>query len=224
MNKLCNHFLPLLWLLFFGFSTSNAAECPQLNFDRPGLIDLNNHNVSFTGFYQIDLDSSMVEFKVGILGGGTVKGSFSRFDTFINIPSEHLIDAEVRVALESASVDTGNKFINSVLQGESLFFVNEYPQMRLKVKKIDILDVNKAELTVDLTVRNKTLEMQVPVEFLFALNPDDPRMRLEFSSEVHLKRSIFGLGGMKPFVDDVVHICITNVAYREPPLESIPQQ
>ena len=87
--------------------------------------------------WAIDPTHSEVGFKVRHMMISTVKGHFDSFEATVESEKQDFSDAEVYVAIDTASVNTKNSDRDGHLQSDDFFNSAQYPKMTFKSTKFE---------------------------------------------------------------------------------------
>lgn len=124
-----------------------------------------------------------------------VAGSFKDFEGSLNFDPDNLAGSSAEFTVQIASVETDNEKRNGHLQSEDFFYAKKYPEMKF-ISTSFTKDDNNYTLNGNLTIRDITKEISIPVKLLGI--GDHPMkkgklitaMRAEFS----LNRNDYGVG------------------------------
>jgi polyisoprenoid-binding protein YceI len=114
--------------------------------------------------WQMDPAHSNFQFKIRHLTVSNVKGDFSKFQGVVIIDDQDLTRLKVDVAIDVASVNTGNAQRDEHLRGPDFFEVTKYPTITFVSKKVIKTDMNRLKVIGDLTLHGVTREVTVDVE------------------------------------------------------------
>ncbi|MEM0999622.1 MAG: YceI family protein [Bacteroidota bacterium] len=136
---------------------------------------------------------STVAFKVRHIVTPMI-GKFDKFDVAIKWTPDNLGQSSINATVDATSVNTGNKGRDGHLQGPDFFDAKTHPEWSFTSKSIEKKGENEFVATGDMTMRGKTMSMEVPFTFLGAMEMDKGN-KAGFETEFVIKRSEFGLGG-----------------------------
>jgi polyisoprenoid-binding protein YceI len=80
-----------------------------------------------TPCYRADAGDGELLFD-GVLDGTPFTGSFNRFTVSLCLEGDDLAGADIRVSVDTASGDTGNRQGNAALRGEEFFHIARFPE------------------------------------------------------------------------------------------------
>ena len=114
--------------------------------------------------WKIDPAHTAVEFKVRHLMVSWVKGVFTNVDGTVVIDETDLTKSNVKIVIDTASVNTNNQKRDDDLRSSNFFEVATYPVMTFVSKKVVVANGQPAKIVGDLTIRNVTREVELEVE------------------------------------------------------------
>ena len=141
----------------------------------------------------IDLVHSSVGFTVRHLVVSKVRGKFTRWSGTIRMDERDLTGAEVDIAIEPASVDTGVEQRDNHLRSADFFDVERYPTMAFKSSRVEKAKDGSLRLLGDLTLHGVTRPVTLEVEFAGSQKDPWGGLRAGFSARTSLDRKEFGL-------------------------------
>ena len=167
--------------------------------------------------FDVDPGHTFPAFEVVHLGISTQRGRFDRTSGRIEIDRE-AGTARIELAIETASVSTGNKALDGVLKGEDFLDVEKHPRMTFRASRVDFEKGEPRRASGELTLNGVTKPVALSVE-RFACTRLPFLVRLTCGADVtaSLKRSDFGLTRFSNFVADEVRIVVQLEAVREEP-------
>ena len=127
----------------------------------------------------------------------TVKGEFQKFNASIEAVGENFDRARVQATLDASSIFTNEENRDKHLRSADFFEVEKFPTIRFKSTKIAATGSDQYDVTGNLTIRDVTREVTIPVTFLgFAKDPWG-KERAGFELETKLNRKDYGLNWNK---------------------------
>lgn len=170
------------------------------------------------GTYTIDPTHTYGHFEVDHMGLSTVHGRVDVKNGTIRIDPGGS-DSHVKVALDPASVDTGNEARDAHLRDmEDFFDVRKYPTMTFESTRVRFDEDDASEATVrgKLTLHGVTRPVTLDVDDIACRdNPlEKSHYTCGFSAETTLKRSDFGMTAYLPLVGDQIELTIDAEASR----------
>lgn len=115
--------------------------------------------------WKIDNTHSQIQFKVKHLMITTVTGSFNEYESEIESNSNTFENAVVTFSANTNSINTGNIQRDEHLKSDDFFNSEEYPKITFVSTSIVKKDNQNWLLNGDLTIRNVTRSVSLPVEF-----------------------------------------------------------
>lgn len=162
-------------------------------------------------------------FAVGHLGISTQHGRFDRTTGRIVLDRE-AGTGSIDLAIDAASVSTGNAALDEVLRGEDFFNVGRHPRLTFRSRDIAFEGGIPKRAAGELTLAGTTRPIEVSVtRFGCTRLPFFVRLTCGADVEARLRRSEFGLTAFPAFVGDEVRLEIQIEAVkREPATEPAP--
>ena len=94
-----------------------------------------------------------------------VRGAFNDVSGFADI-ADDLADSKAEVIIQTASVDTRSEGRDKHLRSADFFDVETYPEIRFVSSAIDEVDEGSYIVTGELTIRDMTKTVSVPLELI----------------------------------------------------------
>ena len=123
-----------------------------------------------------------------------VRGKFTDFEVTIQANPEDVESSSVQVRIRVASIDTHNDQRDTHLRSEDFFNVARWPEIVFTSTAIEEIDDEAFTVTGDLTIRDVTKRITVPVDFTGV--SDDPVAKVRragFEGGRRVDRRDFGL-------------------------------
>jgi polyisoprenoid-binding protein YceI len=169
--------------------------------------------------WTVDLSKSRIIF-TGRQMGVPSKGEFKRFSANVQFDVSNLATSTAEVVIEIASVDTGNRDIDTELKRPKWFDVQKFPDGRFVASSFRAKGGKAYEAVARLTLRDVTREIVLP--FTLDIGPDGGNPGQETaraSGELTISRAQFGIGQAEwtdtQIVGDEVQVRIEIVAQRK---------
>ena len=118
-----------------------------------------------TGHWDIDPTHSRLGFSTRHAMVSRVRGAFNDVSGSADIAYD-LADSKAEVIIQTASVDTRSEDRDTHLRSADFFDVETYPQMRFVSSAIDEVDEGSYIVTGELTIRDMTKTVSVPLELI----------------------------------------------------------
>lgn len=141
----------------------------------------------------IDLVHSSIGFTVRHLVVSKVRGRFTRWTGTIRMDENDLTRAQVHIAIEPASVDSGVEQRDNHLRSPDFFDVATYPTMTFKSAQVEQGKDGALKLVGDLTMHGVTRPVTLEVEYAGSQKDPWGGVRAGFSARASLDRRDFGL-------------------------------
>lgn len=143
---------------------------------------------------------AQINFKIKNFGS-YVDGSLSGLETKIYFSPENLAQSSIVASVKAETIYTGNKSRDRHLRKDDYLDAVKFPFLRMKSTKI-IKEKEQFIGYFELTIRNKTQEVQMP--FRFVPNGNEAT----FSGNFSINRRDFGVGGKSWVLGDEVIVNI----------------
>lgn len=122
-------------------------------------------NPGIIGHWDIDPSHSRLGFSTRHAMVSRVRGAFNDVSGFADI-AEDLADSKAEVIIETASVDTRSADRDTHLRSADFFDVDAYPEIRFFSSAIDEVDEGSYIVTGELTIRDMTKTVSIPLELI----------------------------------------------------------
>jgi polyisoprenoid-binding protein YceI len=142
--------------------------------------------------FQIDRAHSEVFFQVRHLIS-KVRGQFSEFAGTITFDQEQPEHSSVLFTVQTASIDTNQADRDTHLRSDDFFSADKYPTLTFKSTAIKARGGNEYNVEGDLTIRDVTKRIVVPVTHLGLAKDPWGKEKIAFEAEVTINRKDFGL-------------------------------
>lgn len=142
--------------------------------------------------WQIDPTHTSVEFAVRHLMVTTVKGTFRKVSGTIDFDEADFARSSVEVAIDAASIDTGEPKRDGHLRSPDFLDVENFPVITFRSRRIEPKGNGHHRIVGDLTIRGVTRE--VVLEAAYAGQQKDPwgNLRAGFSATTVINRDEYG--------------------------------
>ena len=142
--------------------------------------------------YKVDPVHSTIGFKVRHLVG-KVTGRFGEVSGIIQIDSDHPETSSVEASIQVQSIDTGNAKRDGHLKSADFFDAAQFPIIKFKSNKVNVVDKNNAEVVGNLTIHGVTKEVTLHVQFLGIAKGPDGTPQTGWEATTKINRTEFGL-------------------------------
>lgn len=147
---------------------------------------------STTRTYAVDPAHSEVAFQVRHLLT-RVRGHFADFASTIQFDEAEPARSSVDLTIQTASIDTSQADRDTHLRSDDFFAVDRFPALTFTSATITPRGENAFDVAGNLTIRDVTRLITVPVSFLGKATDPWGNERLGFEAEITLNRKDFGL-------------------------------
>jgi len=164
-----------------------------------------------TGRYAAQSAHTLALFSIFHAGTTNYYGRFDRISGTMNLDAAEPEKSTVSITLDMTSVDTPSAALNTELTGPTVFDAGKFPTAVFKSTSVTRTGPNTGRITGDLTIKNVTKPVTLDVVFHGgALNPMSNAYAVGFSATATIKRTDFGITGMRwePLVSDDVKLTI----------------
>ncbi|WP_152349052.1 YceI family protein [Brevibacterium sp. CFH 10365] len=118
-----------------------------------------------TGHWDIDPSHSRLGFSTRHAMVSRVRGAFNDVSGSADI-ADDLADSNAEIVIQTASVDTRSADRDAHLRSADFFDVEAYPEIRFVSSAIDEVDEGSYIVTGELTIRDMTKTVSVPLELI----------------------------------------------------------
>ncbi|WP_211168055.1 YceI family protein [Brevibacterium sp. 'Marine'] len=122
-------------------------------------------NPGITGHWDIDPSHSRLGFSTRHAMVSRVRGAFNDVSGSADI-AEDLADSTAEVIIQTASIDTRSEGRDEHLRSADFFDVETYPEIRFVSSAIDEVEEGSYIVTGELTIRDMTKTVSVPLELI----------------------------------------------------------
>ncbi len=164
-----------------------------------------------TGRYSVEKGHTQVLFSILHQGTTNYYGRFDKVSGTLSYDAAQPEKSTVKISIDMASVDTPSSILNGELAGATVFDAAKFPTATFTSRSITRTGPTTGKITGDLTLKNITKPVTLDVTFHGgAMNPMNNSYALGFSGSTTIKRTDFGITGMRwePFVSDDVKLII----------------
>lgn len=143
--------------------------------------------------WKIDPTHSSVKFKVSYLLISEVEGKFKKFDGTFTSEKADFSDLSVSMNVDVASINTDNDMRDGHLKADDFFNAEKYPTITFKSTGVKALGKGKLMLTGDLTIRDVTKRVTVPLVYGGTVKDPYGNTRAGFKATGTINRKEFKL-------------------------------
>jgi polyisoprenoid-binding protein YceI len=142
--------------------------------------------------YKIDKSHSEAVFQVRHLVT-KVRGRFTDFEGTVTIDEEKPELSSVNFTIQATSIDTAEKDRDTHLRSGDFFEVDKFPTLRFNSTKVVKKSNESFDVTGDLTIRDVTKSITLPVTHLGKAKDPWGNDRVGFEAETTINRKDYGL-------------------------------
>ncbi len=177
--------------------------------------------------WKIDNAHSQIEFTVRHMMISNVRGRFERFGGKVEFDEADPTRSTVEVEIEAASINTKDAKRDGHLRSPDFLDAEHSPTVTYQSRRIEKIDDHHGRIIGDLTVRGKTREVVLDVEYSGQAKSPWGKMSAGFTANTKFNRKDWGLtwnmaletGGV--LVGDEVSVQIELEIIKETPPEAL---
>ena len=184
--------------------------------------------ISFTSLadvYKLDGSHTQIGFKVKHLVISTVSGRFNKFNGTLDFDPKAGMLKDVKVVINSESIDTNEPDRDKHLKSEDFFDVSKFSTIEFVSKKTILKNKLPIALIGDLTIRGIKKEVKLNIGSFGQTKDPWGNQRIAFEGETKVDRKMFDLkwnknldqGGV--MISDEVKIIIEGEAILQTPTD-----
>lgn len=143
--------------------------------------------------WTLDPAHTRVSFKTKYLVISDVEGQFKKFEGKITSATNDWSDIKADITLDVASLSTDNEMRDNHLRSDDFFNAEKYPSISFKSKGIKTLGNNKFLLSGDLTIRDVTRQVELPLVYGGTVTDPWGNIKAGFKATGTLNRKDFNL-------------------------------
>jgi polyisoprenoid-binding protein YceI len=148
---------------------------------------------ALTGTYAIDTAHSRVGFVARHAMVTKVRGSFDEFTGRAVLDGDDPSRSSVEVTIDVASVDTRNAQRDEHLRTNEFLDAQRYPQITFRSTAVEHTGGHDFRVTGDLTIKDVTRPITLPLEFTGAATDPFGNARVGFEGSVEINRKDWGV-------------------------------
>lgn len=145
-----------------------------------------------TGQWDIDPSHSRLGFSTRHAMVSRVRGAFNDVSGSADI-ADDLADSKAEVIIQTASVDTRSEGRDEHLRSADFFDVETYPEIRFVSSAIDEVDEGSYIVTGELTIRDMTKTVSVPLELIGVETDPYGKLRAGLEGSRRIDRKDWGV-------------------------------
>lgn len=149
--------------------------------------------VSFAQNWKLDAAHSKIKFNTKYLLISDVDGEFKKIDgTFVSAKPDWS-DMSANVTADVNSITTDNEMRDKHIKADDFFNAEKYPNITFKSKSVKNLGGNRFILTGDLTIRDVTKQVEMPVVYNGTVKDPWGNTKAGFKATGKINRKDFNL-------------------------------
>ncbi|WP_298864977.1 YceI family protein [uncultured Microbacterium sp.] len=153
------------------------------------MIDLELVN----GDWEFDPQHTRIGFSAKHAMVTTVRGAFNEVTGHLHVDTEHPENSWAKVVMKTASVDTRVQQRDDHLRSADFFDAEKWPEITFVSTHIEEVDDRAFGVTGDLTIRDVTKQVMIPLALLGVETGAYGELRAGFEGSRRLNRRDFGL-------------------------------
>lgn len=123
----------------------------------------------------------------------TVRGSFNEFTGSFHADLDDMGKSHVEITLQVATIDTRNQQRDDHLRSGDFFEVEKWPEITFKSTQVEEVGDNAYVVSGDLTIRDVTRPVTIPLELLGVQQDAFGSLRAGFEGSRRINRRDYGL-------------------------------
>lgn len=143
--------------------------------------------------WKIDKAHAKIAFTAKYLVISDVEGQFKDFDGTFTSSKADWSDLTADVTVKVASINTENEMRDKHLKSDDFFNAEKFPDITFKSKKVKSLGNNKYIITGDLTIRDITKTVELPLVYGGTVKDPWGNIKAGFKTTGSIDRKAFGL-------------------------------
>ncbi|MFK5635124.1 MULTISPECIES: YceI family protein [unclassified Ornithinimicrobium] len=148
---------------------------------------------SMSGVWHFDPAHTRVGFSARHAMVTTVRGTFTDVTGVIHLDPEDIAASSVEVRLRTASINTNNEQRDEHLRSQDFFNAEQWPEIVFTSSTIDEVEESNYMVVGDLTIRDVTKQVAIPIALLGVQRDPMGNLRAGFEATRRLNRRDFGL-------------------------------
>jgi polyisoprenoid-binding protein YceI len=148
---------------------------------------------AYAGTWRFDPGHTRIGFQARHAMVTKVRGAFNEVEGTIHIDAEDVAKSSVEMSVKVASIDTRNADRDEHLRTNDFFDAPNYPDIVFRSTRIDQVDENSFIVNGDLTIKETTREIAVPIEFTGVETDPFGNLRAGFEGSRRIDRREYGV-------------------------------
>ncbi|WP_374970633.1 YceI family protein [Terrabacter sp. BE26] len=154
---------------------------------------MTDYGPALSGDWELDPAHTRIGFSARHAMVTTVRGSFNDVVGRFHGDLEDMTRSHAEVTLQVASIDTRNQQRDDHLRSPDFFDVERFPEIRFVSTNIEEVEDNAFMVTGNLTIRDITRPVTLPIELIGVQTDPTGALRAGFEGSRRINRRDFGL-------------------------------
>ena len=169
--------------------------------------------VAKQGSYKIDPAHTSINFSVSHLGTSVLNGRFNTVEGSLNFAPNG--DSNVKVVIDTASVDTNHQKRNDHLKSPDFFNVKQFPEMTFSSNKVEYSSTGEPQKIMgSLSLHGETKPVTLDIKAVGAGKDPWGGYRAGYTASTTIKRSDYGMKFMLGGIGDEISIVLNIEAIK----------
>lgn len=151
--------------------------------------------------WALDPVHSTVWFSASHLGINQVQGKFNHITGSVRTTKDDFSDAEMRLSIDTNSIDTGHKDRDNHLRSAEFLNVAEFPKIEFHGKGLEHEGGNNYKMKGDLTLHGVTHKVELSVAYRGTASAPNNQVRAGFEVSATINRFDYGITWNNTFAD-----------------------
>ena len=144
--------------------------------------------------WKIDPSHSEIQLSVRHMMISKVRGRFESFSGEVDFNEENPAASSVNVTIDASSISTRDPQRDGHLKSPDFLNVEEYPALRFKSNRVEVVSEKKGRIYGELTIRDISREVVLDAEFSGTAKSPWGTTSAGFSATTSFDRKDWGLG------------------------------
>ena len=148
---------------------------------------------AYAGTWRLDPTHSRIGFQARHAMVTKVRGAFNDVEGSFHVDMEDIGKSSAEISVKVASIDTRNADRDKHLRTNDFFDAPKYPDIVFRSTRIDQVDENSFIVNGELTIKDTTREIAVPIEFTGVETDPYGNLRAGFEGSRRIDRREYGV-------------------------------
>jgi polyisoprenoid-binding protein YceI len=154
---------------------------------------MSQNESALNGEWEIDPTHTRIGFSARHAMVTTVRGSFNEIEGSFHADLDDMTKSHATIVLKTASVDTRNQQRDDHLRSGDFFDIEKWPEITFHSTQIEEVEENAYMVSGDLTIRDITRPIVIPLALVGVENDSFGFTRAGFEGSRRINRRDFGL-------------------------------